>query len=369
MSTDQFTSTGFSQVRTVGPDDQAPAGAWVIADDFVPVTSVVATPNCPLSGIDIYPLRVVALKLTPTIGSWQDADIQEVDLIQDNNCDAQYDPGLDFTMQTKTGSELQQGKSVTFVNGPASPLFVVGGGMPPACGAGATGIMVVVKIGPNPLSGTQFGLSLEGLSTDIPGLGPMGFSSSFSSSRNPQGSSLRLQIIGGGTGGPSPTPTPTPHPIIVTPPPGGSTLKAFDKNSNCKLDDPEFFSMIDGWIASSVTNTLFFAGVDAWIGQSSVCTAAAAAALQSVTLSMNPAMQTALFEAHGQNIDSMGLEVFSLNGQSTYSSEAAGSHLRWNLRAHDGQILSNGVYLYRVSVKGPNGQILRTEVRKFVVLR
>lgn len=48
LSTDQFTTTGFSNVRTVGPGDEAPAGAWVLVDDFVPSTSVIGATNCPV---------------------------------------------------------------------------------------------------------------------------------------------------------------------------------------------------------------------------------------------------------------------------------------------------------------------------------
>ncbi len=382
MSTDQFTTTGFSQVRTVGPDDVAPAGAWVIADEIVPTTSVVPTPNCPgpLPIPDAFPLRVAALKLTPTIGSWQDADIVELQLIQDMNCDALYDPGVDLVMQTKSGQELRQGASVSFINGPASPLFVVGPAFaaPTFCAPflGAQGIMVVVKIGPNPVSGTQFGLSLEGLSVDIPGLGPSGFSSGFSSSQNAQGSSIRLQVIGGGTGGPLPPPPPPGPPPPGPPPPGGSTLKSYDKNTNCKLDDPEFFNLIDGWISNAVQNVLFFSGVDAWIGQTSVCTAAASAVssvealqLQGVALNLSPTLKMAQFEARGQGIAATQVEVFGLNGKRVYFGEASGAQLSWNLRASGGHLLANGTYLYRVTVRGRDGQTLQSDVKKLVIVR
>jgi hypothetical protein len=180
----------------------------------------------------------------------------------------------------------------------------------------------------------------------------------------PETTFFNITGSGGGSTGPAPTPTPTP-----TPTPGGSNLKAFDKNGSCKLDDAEFFSMIDGWIASSVSNALFFSGVDAWIGQSSICTAAASDSLSGVTLSLKPSLQIALFQAHGQNIASMGVQVFSLNGKEIYIQESARSHLTWNLRASNGHPLANGTYLYRVVVRDQRGNVIQGEIKKIVLIR
>ena len=205
FSTDEFTSTGFSQVRTVGPNAEATAGAWVIADDAIPSTGVLGSPNCPPGGNDTNPLFVVALKVTPTIGSWQSADIQEIQFIRDSNLNGQYDPGLDLVFQSRSGSQLQSEQSITFFNGPQAPLTVVPDG-------GSFGLLAVVKIGPNPTSGSQFGLQLEAMAADVPGNAPPNnVSSSFSNSRNPAGSSIRLQIVGGSSGGGN------------TPPPGGGS--------------------------------------------------------------------------------------------------------------------------------------------------
>ena len=201
LSTDQFTTTGFSQSRTVGPSDEAPAGAWVIADNYVPTTGVSGSPNCPLGGeVPPRPLNVVALKLTPTIGSWQSADIQELKLIRDMNCNGQFEDGLDITMQTRPGSELGSSGGTTFFFGPQSTIFsITSAAKPTTCGNGTVGLMAVVEIGPNPTSGSSFGLSLEALAADVPGMSII--SSGFSSSNNPAGSSIRLQIVGGSGGG------------------------------------------------------------------------------------------------------------------------------------------------------------------------
>jgi hypothetical protein len=368
MSTDAFTTTGFSQVRTVGPDDIAPAGSWVIADAWTPTTGVVSTPNCPLVGPDLNPLRVIGLRVTPTIGSWQQADIQKIELIQDNNCNADYEPGLDFVFQTKSGSELQSEGSITFVNGPSSPLFLVGPAFakPAMCaaGAGAVGILAIVHIGPNPVSGTQFSLSLEATAADVPGLGAGGgaFSSGFSSSTNKTGSSIRLQVIGGGTGGPAP---PGPPPVS-----GGSGLAAYDNNSDCVFQDSEFFGLIDAWLQEIIANTMFFLGVDAWIGQSNVCAAAVAASIEpEFSVELNASINRAYFDVRGLDVTSSQLEVYALNGTQVHTQNSASNTLAWNLNSSENQPVANGVYLYRITAKTQDGELIQSEVRKLQVLR
>jgi len=50
---------------------------------------------------------------------------------------------------------------------------------------------------------------------------------------------------------------------LVPPPPGGlvSPLARFDTNSNNRLDDPEFFGVIDAWLAGEIDNALFFEAI------------------------------------------------------------------------------------------------------------
>ncbi len=55
--------------------------------------------------------------------------------------------------------------------------------------------------------------------------------------------------------------------VIATPaPPPSSPLARFDTNRSGYIEDPEFFSAIDQWLAGSISNDLFFQLVDAWIG-------------------------------------------------------------------------------------------------------
>lgn len=367
MSTDEFTTTGFSQVRTVGPGAEAPAGAWVLVDDAIPSTSVIGSTNCPIGGVDAWGTFVVALKMTPTIASWEEADIQELKLIQDMNCNGLFEDGLDITMQVRTGEELRRERSVTFFNGPQSPVFTLtsAGGGPAACGSSAIALMVVVEIGPNPVSGSSFGLMLEALAAEVPGLGII--SSGFSSSRNPAGSSIRLNIIGGGGGGGGGGPAPSP------PSGGGSALSSFDTNGNGFLDDAEFFNVIDAWASQRLDDQTFFEAVDKWAQHELLSVESAGQPAQALSL-QRVAIETRAFggmtfAAHGQAIARTSVEVYDLGGSKIFARKAPGRNVRWELSTLGGELAANGVYLYRVSVQDRNGNVVSSEVEKLVILR
>jgi len=151
------------------------------------------------------------------------------------------------------------------------------------------------------------------------------------------------------------------------PTPGLGGLAQFDSNGNCTIDDPELFNAIDAWIAGQVSNDLFFQAVDAWISQSNVCVGSSALKLEVVGVKSSG--RGVIFRARGQGITSLGVEVFDLSGERVFAQEAQGTTLRWNLITADGRTLANGVYLYVVTVKGQDGQLLQNKVRKLVVLR
>jgi len=76
------------------------------------------------------------------------------------------------------------------------------------------------------------------------------------------------------------------------------------------------------------------------------------------------------FEAEGTGIRSTDIDVFDLSGQVVYSSEAQGRQsLTWNLLNTNHRPVANGVYLYVATVRGANGQVQRSAVKKLVVLR
>ena len=76
------------------------------------------------------------------------------------------------------------------------------------------------------------------------------------------------------------------------------------------------------------------------------------------------------FTVEGQGIVGAKVEVYSLGGKRLFDSGfAAGNALEWNMRSGQGSLLANGVYLYVVTVKGYNGELARSEVRKLIILR
>ena len=76
------------------------------------------------------------------------------------------------------------------------------------------------------------------------------------------------------------------------------------------------------------------------------------------------------FTASGTGIEEIRVQVFNIQGQAVLDSGyRAGKTLAWNKRFSNGQALANGVYFYIVSVQGVDNQIVRSEIKKFVVLR
>jgi len=238
LSTEQFTSTGFSNVRTANPNDEIVAGAWVIANNFTPEISIVLPPNCAGGAVglanDGLGLNLMGVRLMPTISSAAEADIREVKLVWDVNANGLWDPLLDLVLQVQPGNLLDTQDGAVFFNGAQSPIAflaptagtapVAGGpprctlndadtgapfvGIGPAAGtntrAGANGCFIaflaIVVVGDSPTTGSQFGLELEALAGDIPGttgISSFTFSSGFTSSRNPQASNVRLTMVGG----------------------------------------------------------------------------------------------------------------------------------------------------------------------------
>lgn len=175
--------------------------------------------------------------------------------------------------------------------------------------------------------------------------------------------SMTAKVVVQGTQSPPPPP----------PPIGGATdLEAFDTNSNNLIDDPEFFAVIDAWIAGQLDDAAFFQAVDLWVSQAPISSAglpATSLRLGVVTLAMNSASRTITFSASGQGISTMYVQIFNLNGQKIFSQEVVGQRLKWNLTTRSGQSVANGVYLYVLTVHGIHGTELRSKTQKLIVLR
>jgi hypothetical protein len=149
-------------------------------------------------------------------------------------------------------------------------------------------------------------------------------------------------------------------------------LKSFDTNNNDRVDDPEFFDIIDVWIAGQLDDTAFFDAIDLWISQGSLASVGLsrkALSLDSVSLSLSLGGRAMTFTALGQGITGIGVDIFDLNGRRIHAQEIAGTRLRWDLRRPNGELIANGIYLYVVTVRGRDGTILRSEVSKLALLR
>jgi len=161
-------------------------------------------------------------------------------------------------------------------------------------------------------------------------------------------------------------PTFLPTESVLKPPPGGgaSVLKRFDLNGNDLIDDPEFFAIIDAWVAGRLDNPTFFRAVDLWVYQQLI----SAAKVQEIELMLSSTAQALDIVARGGGIASLALEVFRLDGRRLFTREELGPLLSWDLRAGD-RPLANGVYLYVVRVRGLDGRLLKSEAGRLVVLR
>ncbi len=92
-------------------------------------------------------------------------------------------------------------------------------------------------------------------------------------------------------------------------------------------------------------------------------------ALQVKALSVRALSNGTEISVEGSGIAGLDLAVYDLSGRLLASQQADGNRLIFQALAANGQPLANGVYLYTVTVRGADGQTIRTEVRKLVVLR
>ena len=97
-------------------------------------------------------------------------------------------------------------------------------------------------------------------------------------------------------------------------------------------------------------------------------TPAASISLSITELQLHQENNVMKFAVTGLGIESVHLQVFNLTGARIYDSQPVrGTTLTWQLKDKSARSLAHGVYLYLVSVKGVNGQLLRSELRKLVI--
>jgi len=81
--------------------------------------------------------------------------------------------------------------------------------------------------------------------------------------------------------------------------------------------------------------------------------------------------QSVTFNVNAVSMADASVYVYNLNGNLIFDSgfQTVGHALRWNLLNTQGQRVANGVYLYVVTVRGYDGKLVRSEVKKMVLLR
>ena len=86
-------------------------------------------------------------------------------------------------------------------------------------------------------------------------------------------------------------------------------------------------------------------------------------------VSNNHSLQT--FRVNGlSTLSTVQVEIYNLSGIEIFDSgETDGPIVQWNLSTKKGGLAANGVYLYRIIARDQNGKLIRSEVRKILVLR
>jgi len=76
------------------------------------------------------------------------------------------------------------------------------------------------------------------------------------------------------------------------------------------------------------------------------------------------------FVVQGEGIQNIRVEIYDLAGRRVFDSgEIPESRFAWNLEDDRGRVIANGVYLYIITVRGFNGEAVRSQVKKVIVLR
>lgn len=75
------------------------------------------------------------------------------------------------------------------------------------------------------------------------------------------------------------------------------------------------------------------------------------------------------FRVEASGAKDLSIQIFNLSGKLVFHTDWVENGFEWNLLNDRGQRLANGVYLYVVYVKGWDGTVMRSEVKKLVILR
>jgi len=79
--------------------------------------------------------------------------------------------------------------------------------------------------------------------------------------------------------------------------------------------------------------------------------------------------QVVEFEVEGQGVAQIYVQILDLSGMNVFTGESFSNHLTFDAKADVGHALANGVYLCMVTVRSWDRTIIRSEIKKLVVLR
>jgi hypothetical protein len=168
----------------------------------------------------------------------------------------------------------------------------------------------------------------------------------------------------------------------LPPPSGEETIaQALDTNGNGTLEDSEILTAIQYWISGeavpgtggkTISDAEMLKLIELWISGGSVSGAGVSPVPQPLRID-NIVSRTrgavTTFEVQGSGIAGLELEVFDLAGRRLFQQRTAGNRLAFQGLDSAGRTLANGVYLYVVTARGYDGRMIRSEVKKLVVLR
>jgi len=170
-----------------------------------------------------------------------------------------------------------------------------------------------------------------------------------------------------------------------------SIEEAIDENNNNLIDDSEILKALRYWISGeevpgtggqTIDDATMLELLHIWTSRRPISSASAQSepiqarrteslTVREIKLSPNPVKSTytATFRVEGLGIAGIKVEVFNLAGMKVSEEEASSNTLKFYALDDKGRPLANGVYLYVVTVRGFNGEAIRSEIRKLVVLR
>jgi hypothetical protein len=145
------------------------------------------------------------------------------------------------------------------------------------------------------------------------------------------------------------------------------------------IGDQEILQAISFWIngepvpntgGQTINDNKMLELIALWIGSTPVAASSAAGAGLAVGKSALAVERVAFtgsrFLVQGQGIESIAVRVWDLSGRPVFSGQAEGNAL--SIEGPEGA-WANGVYLYIVTVRGFDGSLFQSELRKMVILR